>query len=113
MPSPKSFAKPTMVCFTVPMRFVTSARSSINWRNSRSACCITSTTWRFSPPGASAAAWSAVCPLSIGDLFFVEGDHFLDRAHALLEVFAHPQQPANHNGRARQGLEHAQLAALN
>ena len=49
----------------------------------------------------------------VGDLLFVEGDHFLDRAHAFLEVFAHGQQFADHNGRPRQGLEHAQLTALN
>ena len=48
----------------------------------------------------------------VGDLFFVEGDHFLDRAHALLEVLAHGQQFADHDGRARQRLEHADLAAL-
>src|ERR1039458_1763135 len=49
----------------------------------------------------------------VGDLLFVEGDHFLDRAHALLEVLAHGQQFADHNRRPRQGLEHADLAALN
>jgi hypothetical protein len=35
----------------------------------------------------------------VGDLFFVEGDHFLDRAHALLEVFAHGQQFPDDDGR--------------
>ena len=33
----------------------------------------------------------------VGDLFLVEGDHFLDRADALLKVFAHGQQFANDN----------------
>src|ERR1700722_10544137 len=48
----------------------------------------------------------------VGDLFFVEGDHFLDRAHALFEVFAHGQQFPDDDGRPRQGLEHADLTAL-
>src|SRR5579863_7436553 len=48
----------------------------------------------------------------VGDLFFVEGDHFLDRAHALLEVFAHGQQFPDDDGRPRQGLEHANLSTL-
>src|ERR1700722_17394522 len=48
----------------------------------------------------------------VGDLFFVEGDHFLDRAHALFEVFAHGQQFPDDDGRPRQGLEHANLSAL-
>src|SRR5438270_5955515 len=48
----------------------------------------------------------------VSDLFFIEGDHFLDRAHALGQVFAHSQQFANHDGRPRQGLEHTDLSAL-
>ncbi len=48
----------------------------------------------------------------VGDLFFVERDHFLDGAHALFQVVAHRQQFVNHDRRARERLEHAQLPAL-
>ena len=48
-----------------------------------------------------------------GELFLVEDHHFFDVAHAALEVFAQGHNLANHDGRARDGLEHAQLAALN
>ena len=47
-----------------------------------------------------------------GELFVVEDDHFFDVAHAALEVFAEGHDLANHDGRARDGLEHAHLAAL-
>ena len=48
----------------------------------------------------------------VGDFFFVEGHDFLDRANAFLEVLAHGQQLADHDGRARERLEHADLPAL-
>jgi len=48
--SPKSFAKPTIVRFTVPIRLVSSARFAIKWRSSLSALCITSATYRFKWP---------------------------------------------------------------
>ena len=47
-----------------------------------------------------------------GDLFLVEDHHFLDVAHAALEVFAEADDFADHDGRARDGLHHAHLAAL-
>ena len=47
-----------------------------------------------------------------GELFFVEGDHFLDVAHAAAQVFAEADDLANHDRRARDGLHHAVLAAL-
>ena len=47
-----------------------------------------------------------------GDFVFVEEHHFLDGAHAALEVFAHGDDLANDDRRTRQRLEHAQLAAL-
>ncbi len=47
------------------------------------------------------------------ELFLVEDHHFFYVADAALEVFAEGGDFANHNGRARNGLEHAQLAALN
>ena len=49
----------------------------------------------------------------VGDLFFIEGHDFFNRAHALFQVLAHGQQFADHNGRSRQRLEHAQLSAFN
>ena len=55
----------------------------------------------------------AVLQNFIGDLFLVEGDHFLDGADALLEVFAHRQQFIDDDGRARQRLQNPQLPALN
>ena len=45
-------------------------------------------------------------------LFFVEGDDFLDVADAALEVFAQAYDLANHDRRARDGLHHAELPAL-
>ena len=47
-----------------------------------------------------------------GELFLVEDHHFFDVAHAALEVFAQGDDLANHDRRARDGLEHAHLAAL-
>ena len=49
----------------------------------------------------------------VSDLFFIEGDHFLNRADALLQVLAHGEQFANHDGRSRKRLEHAVLSTLN
>ena len=49
----------------------------------------------------------------VGDLFLVEGDHFLDGADALFEVFAHRQQFVDDDRRARKRLQNAQLSALN
>ena len=48
----------------------------------------------------------------VGDLLFVEEHHFLDGAHAALEVVADGDDLADHDGRARQRLQNAQLAAL-
>ena len=47
-----------------------------------------------------------------GQLFFVEGDDFLDVADAAAQVFAEGDDLANDDGRARDGLHHAELAAL-
>ncbi len=47
-----------------------------------------------------------------GELFFVEGDDFLDVADATAQVFAEADDLANDDGRARDGLHDAQLAAL-
>ena len=47
-----------------------------------------------------------------GDLLFVEENDFLDGAHPALQVFADGDDLANDDGRARQRLQHAQLAAL-
>jgi hypothetical protein len=47
-----------------------------------------------------------------GELFFVEGDNFLDVADAALEVFAEADDLADDDGRTRDGLHHAHLAAL-
>ena len=49
----------------------------------------------------------------VGDLLFVESDHFLDGADAFFEVVAHREQFVNHDRRARKRLEHAQLSPLN
>src|SRR5579862_746932 len=49
----------------------------------------------------------------VGDLFFVEGHDFLDRANVLLEVFAQGEQFADHDGRSRERLEHTDLTAFN
>ncbi len=48
----------------------------------------------------------------IGDLFFIEGDHFLDGADPLLEVFAHRQQFVNDDRRTRQRFQNPHLPAL-
>ena len=47
-----------------------------------------------------------------GDFVLVEEHHFLDGAHAALEVLAHGDDLADDDGRARQRFEHAQLSAL-
>ena len=47
-----------------------------------------------------------------GELFLVEDHDFFDVAHAALQVFAEGHDFADHDGRARDGLEHAHLAAL-
>ena len=47
-----------------------------------------------------------------GQLFFVEGDHFLDVADAAAQVFAQRDDLANYDRRARDGLHHAYLTAL-
>ena len=47
-----------------------------------------------------------------GELFFVEGDDFLDVADAAAEVFAEADDLADDDGRARDGLHDADLAAL-
>ena len=47
-----------------------------------------------------------------GELFFVEGDDFLDVADAALEVFAEADDLADDDGRTRDGLHDAELAAL-
>ncbi len=48
----------------------------------------------------------------LGKLFLVEGDDFLDVAHAAAQVFAQPRDLADHDGRARDCLHHAELPAL-
>ena len=48
----------------------------------------------------------------IGDFFLVEGDHFLDGADTLLEIFAQPQQFVDHDGRTGERLQNADLPAL-
>ncbi len=47
-----------------------------------------------------------------GELFFVEGDDFLDVADAAAQVFAETDDLANDDGRAGDGLHDAHLAAL-
>ncbi len=47
-----------------------------------------------------------------GELFFVEGNDFLDVANAAAQVFAEADDLANDDGRARDGLHDAELAAL-
>ena len=47
-----------------------------------------------------------------GELFFVEGDDFLDVADAAAEVFAQADDLADDDRRARDGLHDAELAAL-
>ncbi len=47
-----------------------------------------------------------------GEFFVVEDDDLFDVAHAALEIFAERHDLANHDGRARDGLHHAHLAAL-
>ncbi len=46
------------------------------------------------------------------ELFLVEDDHFFYVAHTALEVFAEGDDLADDDGRAGDGLEHAELAAL-
>src|SRR5438874_10257629 len=46
------------------------------------------------------------------DLFLIEDHDLLDAAHAALQVFAQRQNLADNDRRARNGLEHAQLPAL-
>ncbi len=48
----------------------------------------------------------------LGELFLVEDHHFFHVAHAALQVFAQRRNLADHDGRARNRLEHAHLAAL-
>ena len=48
----------------------------------------------------------------IGHLFFVEGDNFLDAAHALAQVLAQRDDFVDDDGRARNGFENAVLPAL-
>ena len=48
----------------------------------------------------------------LGQLFFVEGDYFLDVAHAAAQVFSQPDDLANDDRRTRDCLHHAQLPAL-
>src|ERR1700733_5758580 len=47
-----------------------------------------------------------------GELFFVEGDDFLDVADAAAQVFAETDDLANDDGRARDGLHDAHLPTL-
>ena len=47
-----------------------------------------------------------------GELFFVEGDDFLDVADAAAQVFAEADDLADDDGRARDGLHDAELSAL-
>ncbi len=47
-----------------------------------------------------------------GELLVVEDHHFLDVAHAALQILAQRGNLANHDGRTGDGLEHAHLAAL-
>ena len=47
-----------------------------------------------------------------GELLVVEDHNFFDVAHAALQVLAQRHDLANHDGRTRDGLEHAHLAAL-
>src|SRR5712692_741995 len=48
----------------------------------------------------------------LSDLFLIEDDNFLDRAHAALQIFANGQNLADHNRRARKRLQHSPLSAL-
>ena len=54
----------------------------------------------------------AVLQNLFGQLFFVEGDHFLDVAHAAAQVLAEADDLVNHDGRARDGLHDAVLPAF-
>ena len=47
-----------------------------------------------------------------GELFFVEGDDFLNVANATAQVFAETDDLSNDDGRSRDGLHDAHLAAL-
>src|SRR6202034_2620435 len=49
----------------------------------------------------------------LGDLFLVEDHHFLDVAHATLEVLAQSDDLANDDGRTGDSLENPQLPTLN
>ncbi len=62
------------------------------------------------PPG---DVFQAVEHHFFGDLLFVEEHDFLDGAHAALQVLADGDDFADDDRRARQRLEHAQLATLN
>ena len=57
-------------------------------------------------------ALTRACEDLFGELFFVEGDDFLDVADAAAQVFAEADDLANDDGRARDGLHDAHLAAL-
>src|SRR5579872_6115699 len=48
----------------------------------------------------------------VGDLFLVEGDDFLDGAHAAAKVVAQGEDFPDHDGRAGKRLKHSVLAAL-
>ena len=48
----------------------------------------------------------------LGDLFLIEDDNFLDRAHAALQILANDQDLSDHNRRAGKRLQRAQLSAL-
>ena len=48
-----------------------------------------------------------------GELFVVEDHHFLDVAHAALQILAQSGNLADHDRRAGDGFQHAHLAALN
>jgi hypothetical protein len=57
-------------------------------------------------------SFSRFCSDFFGDLLFVEENDFLDGAHAALQVLTHRDDLADDDGRARQRLQHAELAAL-
>ena len=60
------------------------------------------------PTVARTRAWRIL----FSELLFVEGDHFLDVADAATQVFAKPDDLANHDRRARDCLHDAKLATL-
>ena len=57
-------------------------------------------------------ARTRACEDLFGELFLVEGDDFLDVANAAAKIFAEADDLANDDGRARDGLHDAELAAL-